>query len=81
MRVCSECKEQDRKWKPDFSYKCENDFCEWYVCPTDKPSALPYKIECNLKPYITTLPKTKINDYYFTDYIIKGKQGIFRRFI
>jgi hypothetical protein len=74
MRVCSDCKEQDRKYKPDFLYKCKNDFCEWYVCPIDK-------IEYVLKPYITILPKTKISDYYFTDYIIKGKQGIFRRFI
>lgn len=74
MRVCSDCKEEDRKYKPNFMYRCENEYCEWYIAPTWFD-----KIERNI--IVSRLPKTKITDYYFTDYIIKGKEGIFRRFI
>jgi hypothetical protein len=75
MRVCSDCKEEDRKYTTNYMYRCCNDYCEWYIEPTYSK-----KIEYEVKN-ITRLPKIKISDYYFTDYIIKGKQGIFRRFI
>jgi uncharacterized coiled-coil protein SlyX len=34
-RECSDCRENEKTFRNNFNYKCENDYCENYIKPVE----------------------------------------------
>ena len=71
-RECADCQENEKTFRNNFNYKCQNDYCENYIKPANK------KVWFKDEPMLNTLMNQSDKIYNLYVEIIDLRQQIIK---
>ena len=56
-RECSDCRENEKTFRSNINYKCQNDYCENYIKPTPTEKKIEPPVLSRYEPYNIVVSK------------------------